>query len=105
MSWPDLINCTFECLGGLAVLASCYRTYKSKSADGVSLITIGFFTSWGFWNLYYYPSLGQVVSGVAAIGVCAANSLWWSLAWRYRVKSSQSSLQSVPSHPEANRLP
>lgn len=84
MSIADIINGCFEAFGSVAVLFSCARLLKDKQVKGISLITTGFFTSWGFWNLYYYPSLGQSLSGLAAGGVCAANCLWCLLIIRYR---------------------
>lgn len=86
MSFADLVNMSFEVLGSLAVLASCLRLMKDKEVKGVSLVTTAFFTSWGFWNLYYYPSLGQTLSGVAAGAVCAANVFWCVLILKYRGK-------------------
>jgi uncharacterized membrane protein YfcA len=80
----DIINTLFESLGFFAVMASCLRLMKDKQVRGVSLVTTAFFTAWGFWNLYYYPSLGQVYSGIAAGGVCLANVTWCVLILKYR---------------------
>jgi len=84
MNLPDIINGLYESLGFFAVMASCLRLMKDKKVNGVSLITVGFFTSWGFWNSWYYPHLGQSLSGTAALGVCAANTLWCCLIIKYR---------------------
>lgn len=84
MSLPDLINCGFEALGGIAVAMSCLAVLKHKKVHGVSLITVAFFTSWGLWNLYFYPKTGQYLSGLAAIGVCLANLTWCCLILKYR---------------------
>jgi hypothetical protein len=84
MSLPDVINGGFEALGFFAVMFSCIRLMRDREVKGVSLVTTSFFTSWGFWNLYYYPHLGQSLSGAAAAAVCAANLFWCALILRYR---------------------
>lgn len=84
MDIPDLINAGFEFFSSLALLASCQRVKKEKTATGVSLITICFFTSWGLWNMYYYPSLGQSLSFYCGILVVLANLYWIYLIVKYR---------------------
>jgi hypothetical protein len=51
---------------------------------GTSLLTVLFFTLWGGWNLYYYPSLGQTLSGACALLVTVTNALYLLLALRFR---------------------
>jgi len=87
MSFPDLINGLFEAFGFVAVMFSVVRVYKDKKVAGISLVTTIFFTSWGFWNLFYYPHLGQTFSAGAAGLVCLANSLWCALLFYYGRKS------------------
>lgn len=82
----DAVNATYELLGCIAIGASCYRVHKDKQVKGVSLVTVGFFTSWGFWNLYYYPHIGQLYSGIGAAITCATNCLWVYLIVKYRSK-------------------
>lgn len=84
MTLPDIINGLFESFGFIAVAFSCVRLLKDKQVKGVSLVTTTFFTSWGLWNLYYYPALGQMFSGVAAGLVCSANLFWCYLILKYR---------------------
>ena len=62
MTWPDLINGTFEASGSLFILRSIFLLHKQKLVRGVSLIHVAFFMAWGWWNLYYYPHLGQWLS-------------------------------------------
>lgn len=84
MITSDIVNGLFEVFGSVAVAFSCYRLFKDKQVKGISLITTLFFTSWGFWNLFYYPHLGQVMSTLGAGGVCAMNTLWCVLIVKYR---------------------
>lgn len=81
---PDLINAAFEFLAGGALWLSCRRVRIDKAVSGVSTITVVFFTSWGFWNLYYYPSLNQYVSGVFAVFATSVNLYRAYLLWKYR---------------------
>lgn len=84
MNYPDVINALFESFGFFAVGASCIKVLKDKQVKGVSYATVGFFTSWGLWNLYYYPHLGQVASSVGALLTCVANGSWLVLIIKYK---------------------
>lgn len=83
MSWADAVNGAFEAGAILALLLNCRRLQADKQVRGVSMVAVGFFTSWGVWNLYYYQSLGQTLSFVAGIGVVASNLLWLGLVVYY----------------------
>jgi hypothetical protein len=79
----DMINAFFEFGGGIAILNHCRVLYKDKQVNGVSVLSTIFFTAWGFWNVYYYPSLNQWVSFYGGLIIAAANFLWVSLLIRY----------------------
>lgn len=72
-SIPDLINGTFELFGMIFVLLSVKQLYKDKQFKGSHIMTIGYFTAWGCWNIYFYPHLGQSISFVGALGTTLAN--------------------------------
>ena len=72
----DVLNSCFEFTGGLFVLLNCIRLHRDKQVRGISLMAVGFFTVWGFFNLAYYPSLSQWASALGAGGVAAANTIW-----------------------------
>lgn len=84
----DTINGFYELLGGLFIAMSCLRVYRDKRVQGVSLWHVLFFNSWGFFNLIFYPALGQWWSFVGGIGVVAANTTWSAMIvyykWFYR---------------------
>lgn len=84
MTWPDLTNAGFELCAGFAVLNHCRVLWRARRVEGVSATSTAFFVLWGFWNLYYYPSLGQVASFAAGILIVVANVLWLALMLRYR---------------------
>jgi hypothetical protein len=72
----DFINGAFEIAAGLAILDHCRVMLRDKAVKGVSVWSVVFFTLWGFWNLYYYPHLGQFWSFVGGVGVVGANGVW-----------------------------
>ncbi len=80
---PDLINGLFELIGGFFIWNNVRLLIKQKDIKGVSILTTGVFAAWGFWNLFYYPSLNQWLSFLGGINVAAANVIWIWLAIRY----------------------
>jgi len=84
MSWADFVNGSFEACGGLFILLSILQVLKDKAVHGVNWIHPAFFSAWGFWNLYYYPSLGQWISFWGGVGVVTMNTIWVVLLIKYR---------------------
>jgi hypothetical protein len=80
----DLINGLFELSAGFFVLNHCRVLLQDKEARGVSLASIVFFTLWGFWNLIYYPALGQMASFIGGVFVVLANAFYTFLMLFYR---------------------
>lgn len=81
---PDLINGLFEFFGGALNWLNVRQLLRDKKLRGVSKIPTALFTLWGFWNLYYYPMLGQWVSLLGGLIIVSANFFWVVLAWKYR---------------------
>ena len=86
MSIPDLINGSFEMLGGAFILLSIRKLLRDKIVRGVSWIHVFYFAVWGIWNLYYYPSLGQTFSFIGGISVAVTNTIYTALLIWYTVK-------------------
>lgn len=80
----DFINCSFEFLASLAILNHCRTLIKDKQVKGISILSIVFFTMWGAWNIYYYPSLGQTLSFYAGILVFLVNLYYIYLLFKYQ---------------------
>jgi len=76
---PDNINACFEIGGFFAICLSIVKTLKDKQVKGISLWYLLFFSSWGGWNLYYYPHLKQSASFLVGILVMIANLVWLAL--------------------------
>lgn len=79
----DYVNGLFELLGAFFILNHCFRLYKDKLVRGVSVVSTIFFTFWGIWNLYYYPSLNQWASFVGGVMIVLGNMLWIGLMSYY----------------------
>ena len=73
----------FELGGSFAVLLSIISVLQSEQVSGVHWVTVLFFTTWGYWNIYYYKHLEQTFSWAAGICVTAANTIWVALLIYY----------------------
>jgi hypothetical protein len=83
MNWPDAINGTYESLGSFFVLLNIFKILRDRQVRGVSILAAVFFASWGLWNLYYYPHLGQWCSFAGGVALVLANSAWIVLMLHY----------------------
>lgn len=84
MSLPDLVNGSFELLGALSIWMHVKAIMRDKKSRGVSKLATAFFTSWGFWNLYYYPHLNQWFSFTGGLAIVSGNAVWLYFMWKYR---------------------
>ncbi len=74
----DAINGCFDGSGAIFLAINTWALYRDKIVKGVHPLPLAFFGTWGLWNLYYYPTLGQWLSfsgGVALVTVNLFN-LW-----------------------------
>ncbi len=79
----DIANGLFEFFGGLVVWLNVRRLVRDRGYAGVNWMVAAFFSCWGFWNLYYYPSLGQWWSFAGGLAIVSANTVWLVMALRY----------------------
>lgn len=90
MSVSDLINGAYEAFGGVMIILNVLRLVKDKSVKGVNVWTTVFFTSWGYWNAFwYYPHLHQWLSFTGGLVIVAANTVWVSLAVYYARRAAR----------------
>jgi hypothetical protein len=80
----DILNAIFELIGSLLAIMNIVKLIKDKAIRGVYWPIWAFYTAWGFWNLYYYPSVDCWYSFLAGIIMVIANLIWLILAVRYR---------------------
>lgn len=77
---PDFINALFEGIGGGMMWLNVRQILKDKSVRGVHLGPSFFFNSWGLWNLFYYPHLGQPWSFLGGVVMTLASLTWTGIA-------------------------
>ena len=82
----DWINGLFEVISGILLFRNCWLLHKDKCVKGVSITTTAFFMCWGYWNMYYYPSLNQVVSFYGGILVALVLTVWVVMAVYYKYR-------------------
>lgn len=92
MNPADAMNGSFELLAGLFVLNHCRVLSVDKKVRGVSMFSVLFFTLWGIWNMYYYPTLNQPLSFYGGICVAGANAFYLGMALHYRRRESRRSI-------------
>jgi hypothetical protein len=85
----DFVNGLFEFVGGMFLWLNVRRILIDKEVKGVSYLSVGFFASWGFWNLYFYPSVNAWWSFGAGCNVVVANTVWFILMLYYRRKENE----------------
>lgn len=73
---PDLINGLFELGGAAFLLLNVRRMYRDKELRGVHWSPAFFFTTWGLWNLFYYPHLDQWWSFAGGLAIVSVNAAW-----------------------------
>jgi hypothetical protein len=83
ISGPDIVNGLFEAVGAGMALENVRKLLYDRSVVGFWWPLQAFFTIWGFWNLYYYPSLDQWISFLGGMLLAAANLVWVCLAITY----------------------
>lgn len=89
MTFADTINGAFEFWGGISMLNNCRVVLRDKQVKGVSIESTTFFTCWGLWNLYYYPSLGQWSSFAGGLMIVTANTIYVALMIYYRRRNAK----------------
>lgn len=93
-STPDIVNGAFELLGGGLCWMNVKRLMQQKYISGVYWPVQAFFALWGFWNLFYYPHLGQWVSFAGGIILVVGNTIWVILAIHYMRKHSEAEVNA-----------
>ena len=83
---PDIINGLFEFVGSYFTWMNAFILYKEKQLKPVYWPATVFFTTWGLWNLYYYPALGQWFSFWAGCFLVLGNVAWVVLVFKYKIQ-------------------
>jgi hypothetical protein len=83
MASSDTINALYEGIGSVLVWLNVRALQRDKQVKGLHWGPPIFFTTWGYWNMFYYPSLHQNWSAIAAASLAIANTVWVLLSWYY----------------------
>jgi len=81
--FPDLINGFFEGFGGVLIAFNCLTLYRDKMIRGTNIYPMVFFNAWGFWNLYFYPSVNCWFSFAGGCLIVTFNTVWVAMAVYY----------------------
>lgn len=76
MNLADAINGTLELIGAFFILKSILRLHEDKVVRGIVWYHPAFYMLWGYFNMYYYPSLGQWFSFAGGVAVVVTNTIW-----------------------------
>lgn len=87
--WMDLVNGLFEAIGAACVLLNVRAIKRDEHIAGVHWAPTIFFTSWGIWNLIYYPHLEQWWSAFGGALLVYANLRWLGLVWFYKRRAAR----------------
>lgn len=88
----DTVNGIFEAGGTVTGLINLLALRRDKKVQGVHWSPYLWYTSWGLWNLLFYPIYGAWLSFIGGIGVVTMNSLWLAHVyyyWRQSVANRQ----------------
>ena len=85
----DLANGLFECVGAYGAWRNAYQLYKDKKISGVYWPLYIFYSFWGLWNLFYYPSLSQWLSFIGGTVLVLGNLAWVVMAIKLRLKGDK----------------
>ena len=73
---PDLINSIFEGVAAVSVLISVRQILKDREVKGVAWLGCLFMPVWSFWNVYFYATLAQGWSFLAAVSMSIAETIY-----------------------------
>lgn len=80
---PDQINGLFELVGAIYAVKNVARVLRDKQVAGIAWDAVAFWSVWGVWNLYYYPSLHQWASFSGGLLLVLANTTYVLLLLYY----------------------
>ena len=95
MYLSDSINAFFDFGAAVALWRNVAQLRRDKRVQGVCISSTVFFTLWGYWNVWFYPSNGFPLSCIAGVFVVAANTAWIGLVIRYAPIGTRSVLYGV----------
>lgn len=80
----DQINGILEMAASIFILNHCRVLEKDKAVKGISILSVVFFTLYGIFNIFYYPSIAQWVSFWAGLFIVVVNFLYLWMVLKYK---------------------
>ena len=80
----DLINGSFEAVGGVLIWLNVVAIRRDKQVKGVNLWAWIFYSVWAGLGLFYYACFGQWVSFAGDAVIMLGNVAWVCLALKYK---------------------
>jgi hypothetical protein len=85
-SMSDLVNALFEFFGGCLLWMNVRQLWIDREIKGVAVLPTAFFMTWGYWNLYFYPSVNAWWSFYGGLNIVIANTAWVLLMLRVKLR-------------------
>ncbi len=82
--WNWFGNAMFEFFGSMALMKNVFKLHADKMVRGYHWAATAYFMSWGYWNIFYYPSVGDWWSFTGGLFVVAVNTFWLGQMIHYR---------------------
>lgn len=83
----DFTSAAFTVGAALFLLLNIRQMLVDRSLKGVSVYTIAYFTAWGYWGIFlFYAMPNMVLTFVASVILAIAYSVWLGLAIYYKRK-------------------
>jgi hypothetical protein len=82
----DMINGLIELCGAMMLSNNIFALHRDKEIKGIHWSSTVFFTLWGIFNLFYYPSLDQWYSFFGGIAIVVVNTIWLSMIIYYKTR-------------------
>lgn len=84
-NWNFFVNGVLcEFIGSCALLKNVLKLHVDKMVRGYHWSATAFFMGWGYWNIYYYPSVGDWWSFTGGLFVVSINTFWLAQMMVYR---------------------
>lgn len=104
----DIINAMFEFAGAYFTWKNFFTLRQQQEIRGVYFPTWIFFTSWGVWNLIFYPAVGAIWSAVAGLALVAGNVAWCVIAVKIILREGVEAIaerDTLAARPEESAVP
>ena len=85
----DLMTAAFTFGAAMFLILNIRQLLIDKEVKGVSIYTISYFTTWGYWGIFLFYKMPNMLWTVFASVVLAVTySVWLGLAIYYKKKAS-----------------